>query len=61
MTPDAQEHLWICHNASSRNARFTPASEIGRIVPVPTAQVTKCAFGAPDLQIHSTKTLPARA
>lgn len=46
---DAEGHLWIAHWGDSRVTRFTPDGEAERIVPVPTAQVTKCAFGGPDL------------
>ena len=49
LTLDAEGHLWVCHYAGSRITRFTPEGEIERIVPVPTALVTKCAFGGPDL------------
>ncbi|NIX78307.1 SMP-30/gluconolactonase/LRE family protein [Microvirga terricola] len=49
MTVDAEGHLWICHWGASRVSRFAPDGSVERIVPVPTAQVTKCAFGGPDL------------
>jgi sugar lactone lactonase YvrE len=49
ITVDAEGHLWICHYAGSRITRFTPDGRIERILPVPTALVTKCAFGGPDL------------
>lgn len=49
LTLDADAHLWICHYGGSRITRFTPEGEIERVVPVPTALVTKCAFGGPNL------------
>ena len=49
MAVDAEGHLWVCHWGGSRISRFSPDGELERIVPVPTAQVTKCAFGGPDL------------
>lgn len=49
MAVDAQGHVWVCHWGDSRISRFAPDGAIERIVPVPTAQVTKCAFGGPDL------------
>lgn len=49
MAVDAEGHLWVCHWGDSRVSRFAPDGSIERIVPVPTAQVTKCAFGGPDL------------
>jgi sugar lactone lactonase YvrE len=49
MAVDAQGHLWVCHWGGSRISRFAPDGTLERVVPVPTAQVTKCAFGGPDL------------
>jgi sugar lactone lactonase YvrE len=49
MAVDAEGHLWVCHWGGSRITRFAPDGSVERIVPVPTAQVTKCAFGGPDL------------
>ncbi|WP_336485330.1 SMP-30/gluconolactonase/LRE family protein [Methylobacterium nigriterrae] len=49
LTLDAEGHLWICHYAGSRITRFAPDGRVERILPVPTALVTKCAFGGADL------------
>lgn len=49
MAVDAQGYLWVCHWGGSRVSRFAPDGSLERVVPVPTAQVTKCAFGGPDL------------
>ena len=49
ITVDAEGHLWSCHWGASRITRFGPDGSVERTVPVPTAQVTKCAFGGPDL------------
>lgn len=49
LTLDAEDHLWICHYGASRVTRFRPDGTVERIVPMPTALVTKCAFGGPDL------------
>lgn len=49
MVVDAEGHLWVCHWGGSRVTRFSPDGEAELIVPVPTAQVTKAAFGGPDL------------
>jgi sugar lactone lactonase YvrE len=46
---DAEGHLWVCHWGGSRISRFAPDGSLERVLPVPTAQVTKCAFGGPDL------------
>jgi sugar lactone lactonase YvrE len=48
---DAEGHVWVCHWGGSRITRFRPDGTIERIVPVPTAQVTKCAFGGDDLSM----------
>lgn len=46
---DAQGYVWVCHWGGSRITRFAPDGSVERVLPVPTAQVTKCAFGGPDL------------
>jgi sugar lactone lactonase YvrE len=46
---DAEGHVWICHWGDSRVSRFAPDGTLERILPVPTALVTKCAFGGPEL------------
>lgn len=46
---DGEGYVWICHWGGSRISRFAPDGSIERVVPVPTALVTKCAFGGPDL------------
>ncbi|HEY8383287.1 MAG TPA: SMP-30/gluconolactonase/LRE family protein [Microvirga sp.] len=49
MCVDAEGHVWVCHWGASRITRFAPDGSVERVLPVPTAQVTKCAFGGPDL------------
>jgi sugar lactone lactonase YvrE len=49
MAVDSEGHVWIAHFGDSRVTRFSPAGVPELIVPVPTAQVTKPAFGGPDL------------
>lgn len=49
LTVDAEGHLWVCHYAGSRITRFAPDGSIERILPMPTALVTKCAFGGADM------------
>lgn len=46
---DVKGHVWVCHWGGSRITRFAPDGSVERVLPVPTAQVTKCAFGGPDL------------
>lgn len=49
LTVDAEGHVWICHFRGARVTRFSPAGEAVLVVPMPTAQITKVAFGGPDL------------
>lgn len=49
LTVDAEGHLWVCHFGGARVTRFTPDGDPALVVPMPTAQVTKLAFGGPDL------------
>lgn len=49
MAIDAEGHVWICHFGGSRVTRFSPEGMAVLDLPVPTAQVTKVAFGGPDL------------
>ena len=46
---DAEGHLWVCHWGAGRISRFAPDGTLAHILPVPAAQVTKCAFGGADL------------
>lgn len=47
---DEEAHLWVSHWGSARVTRLTPNGVVERVVPIHTAQVTKCAFGGPDLK-----------
>ncbi|TDR89137.1 SMP-30/gluconolactonase/LRE family protein [Enterovirga rhinocerotis] len=49
MAVDAEGHVWICHFGGGRITRFDPDGEPVLVVPMPTPQVTKLAFGGPDL------------
>jgi sugar lactone lactonase YvrE len=49
LSVDAEGHVWIAHWAGSRVTRYTPDGEAVLVVTVPTALVTKVAFGGPDL------------
>ncbi len=49
LTVDAEGHLWVCHFGGARITRFSPDGAPVLIVPMPTPQVTKVAFGGPDL------------
>lgn len=46
---DQQGHVWACGWGGSRVMRFAPDGSVERIVPLPTSQPTKCAFGGEDL------------
>lgn len=49
ITVDHDGFVWICHFGGARITRFSPDGEAVLVVPMPTAQVTKVAFGGPDL------------
>jgi sugar lactone lactonase YvrE len=49
MTVDAEGHLWVCHFRGGRVTRFDPDGHPVLLVVLPTSQVTKVAFGGPDL------------
>lgn len=49
MAVDAEGYVWICHFRGARITRFDPAGRAVLLVPMPTSQVTKLAFGGPDL------------
>lgn len=46
---DAADHLWVAHWGGGRVTRFTPDGAVERTIALPTPQITKCAFGGPDL------------
>lgn len=50
MAVDAESHLWVCHFGGGRVTRFTPEGEPALLVPMPTGQVTKLAFGGEGLR-----------
>lgn len=50
MAIDAEGHLWVCHFRGARITRFDPTGRPVLVVPMPTSQVTKLAFGGPDLR-----------
>jgi sugar lactone lactonase YvrE len=47
---DAEDHVWCCHWGGGRVTRFRPDGSIERVIAMPVSQVTKCAFGGPDLR-----------
>jgi len=49
MTVDAEGGLWIALHGSGTLRRYTPDGRVDRVVRVPPAMVTCCAFGGPDL------------
>lgn len=48
---DADGFVWVCHWGGSRMTRFAADGTVERFLPVPTANVTKCAFGGKDLDV----------
>jgi len=49
MTVDAEDHLWVAHYDGWRVTRFTPDGTVERVIEMPVAHVTSCAFGGTDL------------
>jgi xylono-1,5-lactonase len=47
---DIEGCIWVCHYGGGRITRFRPDGSVDRVIPVPTHQPTKCAFGGPDLR-----------
>lgn len=50
MCTDTDGGLWICHFAGSRVTRFLPDGEVDKVIEMPVPNITKCAFGGPDLR-----------
>ena len=46
---DAEGYVWNCQWGGARIVRYAPDGRVDRIVPVPVAQPTSCAFGGADL------------
>ena len=65
MTVDADDHLWVAHYDGWRVTRFTPDGEVDRVIEMPIAHVTSCAFGGEELSMLyvtcATKDLTAEA
>ena len=49
MTVDAEGHLWVAHWDGWRLTRFRPDATVERVIEIPVARVTSCAFGGPAL------------
>lgn len=49
MTVDIEGALWIAHWGAARVSRFTSGGEIDRVIHLPTAQITSCAFAGENL------------
>jgi sugar lactone lactonase YvrE len=49
LTVDAEGGVWVALNGSGVVHRYTPAGVLDEVVELPTAQVTACTFGGPDL------------
>jgi sugar lactone lactonase YvrE len=49
LTVDSTGAVWVAMNGSGTVRRYTPAGALDGEVRLPTAQVTACTFGGPDL------------
>lgn len=50
MCTDTDGGLWICHFAGRRVTRFLANGAVSRVIEMPVPNITKCAFGGPDLR-----------
>jgi sugar lactone lactonase YvrE len=46
---DAEGFVWLCLWKGAAVRRYSPDGRLDRTIPMPVTQVTKCAFGGPDL------------
>ncbi len=49
MTCDVDGGLWVAHLGGWRVSRFLPDGTVDREIEMPVSQVTRCAFGGPEL------------
>ena len=50
MCTDTEGGLWVCHFAGSRVTRFLADGKVSQVIDMPVPNITKCAFGGPNLQ-----------
>lgn len=50
ITADAEDHLWICVWGAGEIRRHAPDGSLVQTVTLPATQITKLAFGGPDLK-----------
>ena len=49
MIVDAEGFVWVCLWKGAAVRRYSPDGRLDRVIPMPATQVTKCAFGGPNL------------
>ncbi|MFZ5673573.1 MAG: SMP-30/gluconolactonase/LRE family protein [Pseudomonadota bacterium] len=48
-TVDAEGYLWSTHWGGARITRYAPDGSVDRVIEMPVASPTSCAFGGPDM------------
>jgi sugar lactone lactonase YvrE len=49
-TVDSEGHVWVALFCGSRIERYAPSGELSATIPMPCPNITKVAFGGPDLR-----------
>jgi xylono-1,5-lactonase len=50
MCTDTDGGLWVCHFAGGRVTRFLADGKADQVIEMPVPNITKCAFGGPELR-----------
>lgn len=47
---DREGGLWVAHYGGGRISHYRPDGSVDQVITLPASQITKCAFGGPDLR-----------